>query len=573
MPDTTYDTHPVFSRWTTGWYGGRLVHNSYWDSFFKRDPLGRSLILCVEVVIGNDFLLRISNKKITVTRVDSTGDIGVGKQQLSYLPVLQDAPKINASVQLMSPTSSARTYTIKIPNELVDAAKLVREGAILAGYGEISLNYNGGEYENRMVLMRGEMDSGVSFQPADGGMIEFSITDPKESSDVSIPPYVVSSYRFDENAVGAGTMGRRFPIVLNKWPNVPCTFTHKDAALAVYGWEANVDREYLLVDGEYYYYQDMTYRFTVEKLSDRQGAPCQFIRFLRPDNLEDDRTESVYTSVTNAPGTANPVGQAEYLCGNYSVLGYSGVNHNLFATAKSKAATLTSQVCINAGGSGNVSTLSFIEGELLSNFPMLCMVWDRGGYGPVYIDKTGPASVRLDAAQYPVFDRVSSVTESPKTEVYNSFTIKYDYTPYLDAYSGVIERNPVNSSNCRISMQQCGSRPMDAVESVYVYDETTANAIADWYVNHLSLPRYEVKYACSNEVMVVLMLGDNIFITDSEFGWSDKKATVLGIEYLTDHCVLTLAVWGDFYKDGGSSYAAHTSVKVTSWEYLISSPS
>lgn len=560
MSDVVYDIHPVFSRWTTGWYGGRLVHNDYWDSYFRRDPLGRGLVTAVEVIIGNDLVLRLSNGKLSVS--DDAGHV------IGYMPVLSEAPKINSTVQVLSPTSSARSYTVKLPNELVDAAKLVREGAILAGYGEISLNYDGGKYENRMVLMRGEMDSGVTFQPADGGMIEFSITDPKESSDVSIPPYVVSPYRFDQNAVGAGTMGRRFPIVLNKWPNVPCTFTHKDAALVTYGWQPDVATDRVLVDGEYYAANDITYGFEIIPDSDRRGTPCQFVRFKHPDKLEEDRTESVYTSVTNAPGTANPVGQAEYLCKNYSVLGAAGINHNAFARAAARSATLSSQVCINASGDGNVSTLSFIEGELFSNFPMLGMVWDRGGYGPVYIDRQQKPSVRLYADQYPVFDRVSAVTESPKTSVYNSFTIKYNFTPYLNAYSGVVERNPSNSSNCLISMQQCGSRPMDAMECVYVYDERTANTIADWFVDHLAMPSYEVQYACSNEVMAILMLGDNVALTDDEFGWSELTATVLGIEYLTDHCILKLAVWDRFYKDGGSSYKGPVGRVVTSWEYL-----
>ena len=546
MGDEVYSVHPVFSRWDSGWYGGHILNNNYWNEFFKRDPLGGSLVTCVELLIGDSIVLRVANAVIS-TPSTITGDV------YAYLPVLTDTPRVKSSVTMMSPSSSARSYTVKLPNELVDASDIIKRGSLLAGYAELSLNYDGGEDENRLVLMRGEMDSGVTFYPADGGMIEFSITDPKESADVSIPPYTITEERFDKNAVGAGAMGRRFPLVLNKWPNVPCSFTHENAALIGYGYGMKPNAAEILVDGEPYDNLDMTYGFRIVRSSDHMGTPCQFVQFKFWEDLTEDRTESVYISVTDGEGGTNPVGQCEHLCRGYSVLGIAGINLHHFGRASAKAGGLTSQVCINAGGDGNVSTLAFIEGELLSNFPMIGMVWDRGSYGPVYIDRMLESSVRLTADQYPVLDRVSAVTESPKTEVFNSFTLKYNYTPYLDSFEGVVERNSVNSGLCNISVQQCGSRPMDALECVYVYDRATASRIIDWYVNHLSLPHYEVQYSCSPEIMVLLNLGDNILLTDQEFEWDDVKSTVVGIEYKESHCILSLIVWRPFYKmDGGS---------------------
>ena len=543
MSADVYGVHPVFSRWQSGWYGGHIVSNEYWANLFKRDPMGSTLVTCIEIVFGGAKTLRVANGICSVSSNNNSGPIG-------YLPVLAEAPEVASTVTLGTSGSSARSYSVTLPNELVDAAGLIKNGILLAGFAELSLNFNNGEYENRMVLMRGEMDSGVAFYPTDGGTIEFSISDPKESADISIPPYVISEERFDGLAIGANAMGRRFPMVLNEWPNVPCSFTHENAAVIGFGYGMKPSTTEIIVDGESYDSNDMTYKFEIVSAADLMGTPCQFVRFKKPEKLTEDRTESIYISVTGAEGGNSPVQQAEYLCRGYSVLGTAGINLPHFGRASSKAGALSSRVCINASGDGNVSTLAFIEGELFGNFPMLGMVWDRGGYGPVYIDRTMEASVSLNADQYPVLDRVSAVSESSKTEVQNSFTVKYGYDPMLDAFSGVVERNPLNSSLCQVSMQQCGSRPLDALECVYVYDRFTANTIIDWYVNHRSLPHYTVEYACSTEIMVTLSLGDNILLTDDEFDWIDIKATVVGTVYKENRCVLTLIVWRPYYQQG-----------------------
>jgi hypothetical protein len=74
---------------------------------------------------------------------------------------------------------------------MVDALGIVRNGRVLAGLAEISLQVDGGDYDERYVIMRGSMDSGVTFGDKEGEMLSVSIVDPKEILSMNIPPYRV----------------------------------------------------------------------------------------------------------------------------------------------------------------------------------------------------------------------------------------------------------------------------------------------------------------------------------------------------------------------------------------------
>ena len=171
MGDGLYTSHPAFTNWSKGHYGGRSLLSEYWYKYRRIDPDLRNIVMCIEVVFSVDKRVFISSRPCNVSS-SSTG------AEYNYLPVMKSEPELKSSVSIGGSDSSARSFSFELPNELVDASALLKSGRMLAGVAEVSLQYDGGDYDNRLVVMRGEMDSGVSFFPANGGTMQFSITDP-----------------------------------------------------------------------------------------------------------------------------------------------------------------------------------------------------------------------------------------------------------------------------------------------------------------------------------------------------------------------------------------------------------
>jgi hypothetical protein len=159
----------------------------------------------------------------------------------------------------------------------------------------------------------------------------------------------------------------------------------------------------------------------------------------------------------------------------------------------------------------------------------------------------------LTVGQWPLLNRATLVTESAKTDLYNTFTVQYGYDPLTDTYTGVAQRSPTNSTLCAISRAMVGDRQADVVESLWITKQAVAEAVVDWLVEHTSLPSYRVDYTTSTWVLLHLQRGDTVLLNDTEFGWSKQRATVESITYTPASCVLGLRVWARYYDLGGGS--------------------
>jgi hypothetical protein len=138
----------------------------------------------MEVVFGDDKSIFVSTSPIETTS-QLTG------KMYGYRGVLGEFPEVGFKISPGTNSSSARSFTLNVPNEMVDALGIVRNGRVLAGLAEISLQVDGGDYDERYVIMRGSMDSGVTFGDKEGEMLTVSIVDPKEILSMNIPPYRV----------------------------------------------------------------------------------------------------------------------------------------------------------------------------------------------------------------------------------------------------------------------------------------------------------------------------------------------------------------------------------------------
>lgn len=635
--------HPALKRWARWSYGPHGVLSDFWKNELDKDPMSKDLVFTVELVFASDIRVLVSSAPIqAVSEYDGT--------EYDYWPALASSLSIDSGYTFGDASSSARTLSIQVPNQFVDAAQIVGRGRVLAGYGEVSLQVDGGDWDERLVLMRGDMDNGVSFGDLGAGMVETSVSDPKLSADMNLSPWPADDDRWPN--IDESANGQRYPIVVNRYDDIPAllvdTTSGQRRFLAAYGhgwtistavaggvkidgisnsddgvpeyspvptavsvitqdlnWSgsttvttgdtagASVNDWISLGDSGPYFkvitvnagvsfiienpgsliiptgsganesrkITSFAYQWQAVEVTDSRGVPVTCVEFTNV-NTEWTGSESVHVTVTGGKLATNILDGVEVLARDFTTLGSAGLNRALFSRAKALLGTLDARALINASGSSSegssARTLEYIEGELLRSFPMVSMVWDRGGYGPVVTDRRGPSRMLFEPGKYPVLDRVSSVEEWPKSKTYNTFTLRYGYNLLDDTFGKVLVRDPTNSDLCRISREEVGERHMDPLESVTIFDDSVAGMVIDWQVEHMTMPSYYVEYKCLPIVYFFLMLGDNVTLTDDDFSWSGVTATVERMEYQRGSVTVGLRVWWRYYALGGSAATSTT---------------
>lgn len=541
-------THPAFVRWRAwgaGWHG-RVT--DAWTAILAEDPNLRRVEVCVEAVFGGDHVVRFATGPVrSVSGRDGT--------EYVYRPVRMGWPTLDQSYALGSGSAPVRSIAMSVPNALVGIEGLVGSGRALAGFGEVSLQVDGMDYDDRLVLMRGDMDDGVVYSPGDGGMVEFSLTDPKDHADLNLSQWVASPER-NGVLISDSAVGQRYPLIFNRYV-VPCLQIVRVAAaptyLVAYGHGHAVIAVY--VNGESRDSSDVEYGYTQENDLDEFGVPYRKL-YVSGDHAWDG-SETVHADTTAAsPAATDLLGIVRYLLAQFTTLGESGLNDELFGLAQARLGpNATIRALVNGSGEGTETrAIQYVESELLSSFPMVSMAWHGGGYGPVVTDhRSTLVRARLVVGQHPILDRTSDVQETPKSELFNNFTFRYAYSMIDDEFGGVVVRHPDNSPLCSLSRDNVGERHMDPIESVTVFDSAVATYIVDWLVAHYAMPSYYVEYQAMPVIYLTLRPGDNVRITDDELGWDEVPATVERLALVPGGAVLGLRVWWSYYRLGGGA--------------------
>jgi hypothetical protein len=541
-----YLQHPAFTRWRTGRFGARGLSSSYWQGVLQIDPQLYGLAVCVELVFGDDHVVRVANRQCS-TRSSLTGEVQ------SWHGLLSDSISITMDYQLASGSSTAKTLSVTVPNALVNAAGLIAAGRLLSGVAEVSLNVDGGDHDQRIVLIRGDMDD-VQFG-AIAQVVSCTVTDPLASCDQQLPPYVLTSERI--SGLPSASEGQRLPVVLPSFDPLPAILVSSSVSTPAYAvCHGHLTITAVYVDGAAYTSTSIYYPWAQVNAVDAMGEPYTRLSFTGGlSGFSGD--EAVYVSVSGGPSDGTPTTIIRELVEGYTTLGPAGASHGLFAEAQAKLGSRMAARCaVNASGASNTTVIAFIEGEFLTSFPMVSMIWEGGGYGPIVTDRRAPPVLSLVADQWPLLDRATSVSESPRSNLQNTFTMQYGYDPLTDAYTGVVQRDPTNSLLCQISRQMVGERQGDVVESLWIAEQQVAEAVVDWLVEHTALPSYRVDYLAAPWVLLHLRRGDTVLLTDAEFGWSEQRATVESITYTPSACTLGLRVWARYYALGGGSASA-----------------
>ena len=537
-----------FSAWR---YGAAGLFNETWRDQKAVDPKGRFLVMCFDLRFGDE-VVRVCTSAEGITTTSAKD----GKSY-SYRPLAQAQPDINLSYTLGQASSQATTLSpVAVPSDVVDGLGILRRGRLLAGFGEVSLQWDGMDHDQRIVFMKGDMDNGVQGGPsgiASDQFLSTSLSDPKATADVNLTPWVVDLDRWSAHDVRFA--GKRYPLVVNKFTDVPALLvdTNSNDWLVCYGhgWTINTTTGVRIKGGDPTASTDATFGWSQTEVMDALGVPVTVIRFTGTHTW--DGTETVHVTVTGGKFADDLIGAIRFVAQGFTGLGSEGQNKQLYAAAQ-KNLYVAPSVMVNAsGGGGAAKALQWIEGGLLRGFPQVSMVFSRGGYGPIVTDRRAESKRSLIAGVNPLIGRALRWSEGAKTSIFNDFTIRYDFDVVSNAYRGVATRHPGNNDLCRLIESWSGRRSMAPIESPYITDPATAESVADWLVDHMTLPPLFVEYPCSPWLVLEMERGDNIDLTDDWFGWTDVKATVRSLKFKKGLCSIGFYVWERYYQIGGAS--------------------
>jgi hypothetical protein len=542
----------AWRRWS---YASNQRYNATWQTEIERDPAMSRVRMTFDIVLG-DVAISLATDSMSTT----SGRDGVVHE---YLPGLAEEPELAHSYDStsMDGTSSARSIGVKLVGKLIDARALIAEGRYLSGHAEVCLQYDGMDYDNRFVLMRGDVTGSVSFG-ASGETLELEIVDPKESTDLPLPPYHLDDLR-SPNA-DASSMGLRYPLIYGNWDGVPMPWydtssgTRDFIAAMGHGWTIG-DVMINDINPPNAPFTAPTYTWSTQEIFDNGGAPITVARFAHADAFSDDDPQAVYAQTLTAP-SRRPVdllGVMRDLVETYSILGRSRYNHELHALTVAKVGVKNIRAMINGSSGGAAAdVLKYIEGGLLTSFPQVSMVWDGPGYGPVATDRRSSLIVaNLVVGQSPLLDRATMVEETAKSNLFNDISLRYNFDPIHNNFTKIITRNPSNSDLCKASRDSFGHRPLNPIESMTIFDDAVAASVVDWIVDHRTLPSFYVEYSCLPFVFFLLRRGDNVHLTDDDFNWDEQVSTIEKLTYSRGLVTMGLRVWWRYYQLGPSAFS------------------
>jgi len=530
----------------------------FWSTVYQTDPFFEDVYLVVDLVFANGFRHRMATDDITI--YDKNG------KSISYSASLAEELNITRAIELLSGQAQQRTLSFRLSAREIKPLEIMKQTGLIAGFGEISLVKLGSSYELRYPLIVGDMVGGITFG-VDEELMELQVSDPELTMNKLIPEHFISPERnpYASDANGEWN-GERYPIVLHSYPAVPClrlsAHTLGPPFLVCSGWDHKVESVYIGSLEAYFKENDLIFGangYEVKEVLDGLGGKYIEIDFNYTSGMTPwEDGESVYavverkTSEQLKSGTVNRPTQPntiidlmEVLLQQYSVLGNDFIDQSLLTNARRKLKNYFAKICINGSSSDNTADItSYIEQTICGSFPMINMVYTGFGYAPTVIDRRDKLiKIDLVRGQNLLFDRITSLTESSREEVFNSFVLKYDYDPISDNYLGIEIADETNDLLCSISKVVAGSRTHEVIESPLIYDSITAKEVIAWLTNHLTLPHYYVEYEGSPSLYFMLLLGDNITLTDDKLGFTKVVCSVKKLEYTKGKCTIGLILW------------------------------
>jgi hypothetical protein len=499
--------------------GSSRVWGASWRDAEARDPRLPTAQWCVDLRLGSA-VVRIATG--TVRLRDVTGASRI------YTTGLFEDLEIEESYEPGS-SPGARSFPLAIPNRMVDALAQIQAGNMLAGEAEVFLAIDGSAYEDRLVVMDGDVTGGVSFGVLESSVVRTSVSDPRNTAALPITPFLIDANRF--TAAATSTIGQRYPLVFGDADGVAAALVSYNAAtgaaralVCVPTNGAVVSAVY--VNGEEKLAADVEFAWESAIMLDALGGQYLGVQFTGVGTWAWAGDESVTVDVTGAADQYLHQCVRGLLEG-FTTLGRRRINYDLIGEIVARLGAVKTRLYVNGSGAGTATTaIGAIEGRLLESFPMLSMVTTDGRYGPVVTDARAATRANL-VRGVELIDRAAEIEESDKDDLKNGFTILYAYNADTDAYDGVATRTPETSILLSRSSEAIGVRYADPIEAPEIEDDDVAGYVIDWLVYHTSMPSYYVEYSLPLATLLRLRLGWNIALTDDQLGLEGVTAVIV----------------------------------------------
>lgn len=192
------------------------------------------------------------------------------------------------------------------------------------------------------------------------------------------------------------------------------------------------------------------------------------------------------------------------------------------------------------GGSG---VIDIVSDRLARQLPMIVAdVGNKYEFWPIKWDRQVTKHLSFDKN---IIKKVSGPTETSRSRVYNSFTVRYYKTNLRGDFTGCVTKDDSNSVECRNSMRRYGKRAMPDFDAGDIANADGAQWVLDWLVETYSRMRVFVSYECTLDVANVQVL-DTVRAIDKHEDW-DSLFKVIGIKLGTGSSIVLDLVSIDDY--------------------------
>ena len=538
-------------RWATPDTGGL---RAVWQRRMQEDPQGHRLVMTIELVLGGDRVIRVARKAVSTTS-------GTTGEEYIWLPLLVEEPVIDQQIDLDNQGAKARSISITIPSQLVPTDTMLKNGRLLQGVAEVSLNVNGGDHDLRRILMRGDMTGGLSFGRG-AETVDITITDRRLSQGGLVPPYVLDITRYGN--ILPASIGMRLPIVINRYREVPAIRVDQSSsdpifAVCISDTQLTVDDATagnVFVNGESVESGGAGEwePFSTGNIRDDKGLRTLLVDFTGATitgGAQDGDALNVTVSKASGERGINLVRVIERLLNLYTDQGAAGLDLASFSRVEARLPRIVPPVLLNASGDQSVSILKFIESGLLKSYPPVRMVFEGRGLGLAILDRRQDPldNVALVGGEGGMIDRISNYSEIDRDKLYTSFELHYNFSPMDKSYESVIRRDAETSTSCKVAQQQLqANQPMEPIEAAFIDDDATAAYVINWLVAHLSVPSYYVEWRVSPALWFRTYPGQLVNYTDPDStAFSDVEAVVMRRSYSRSGCILGLRIWHPYW--------------------------
>lgn len=492
-----------------------LLKKSGWQDI-GNDPRAQGCILVV---------INASGHRYCFGTIDTNVPEIVGGDELHFIAAILNEPTHKETVDPFTRVSTIQEFDFDVMGEHFSIPELRKNGVILQDI-DVDVYWHvvgrGMALEQAFHVLKGKLVNPSYDEEQD--ISSFSVVDARLSGELPFPPVVLKRGLISLSGDQVESLGKPYPIVIgsvNKLPILDIGSPGLTQFLALHDplSELSGSPATALYDGD-----DGS---TPGIGSQSFGTDAAGNRYLQVDTSGGTPTQGrdVTVDVTgHTPATVNEA--IKYM------LSFFGDEADIFDLSslnriKSKMSAITLGMAFNHRENSGV--LGIIRDRLSKVLPFAMI--QRGtkyAFEPISWDRD---VTKILSFGKNLTRKIHGPIETSRSEIYNSFTVKYGLSGFRGDYRGCIVRDWSDSYSCLKSSKRYGKRAMPDVDAGDLADEESANWLIEWLIETFSKMRVKVGYEATLDAVNVRLF-DNVRVIDEYENW-DALFKVVGIERVT----------------------------------------